>query len=68
MCAVKGGGGGWKKGPMRRSPILRATCHVKFVIMVRVIVITLDRTPHRYIVPVVWYITNARTLVIYLLA
>ena len=27
-----------------RTPILRATCHVKFVIMVRVIVITLDRT------------------------
>ena len=33
-----------------RTPILRATCHVKFVIMVRVIVITLDRTPQRPVV------------------
>ena len=29
---------------------MRATCHVKFVIMVRVIVITLDRTPQRPVV------------------
>ena len=37
---------------------MRATCHVKFVIMVRVIVITLDRTPQRPVVLVYHMLTT----------
>lgn len=44
----------------RKATILRATCHVKFVIMVRVIVITLDRT----LQPVGPYITCTTRLFI----
>ena len=47
-----------------RTPILRATCHVKFVIMVRVIVITLDRTPQRPVV-LVYHMLEALSICIW---